>query len=262
VIVCQGYRWRRHRLHTPREVPLSGFLLAVLIAVWAVVLVPMWAHRQSPPESEFAPDARVITRRPDRAAPVTGQHSARSGSFRVHQPPRRTAATLRRRRIVLAALTGVLLVTSIAVLAGFPFPALALPVVPYVGYVTWLRRSAAASAARRQALRRRVAAARAAGFRDFAGAPAPAVAADPTPQPATAPAAAQPTPAGPLPGTPSDAPWLPVPVPLPSYVTAAPAPAVIDDDWHEETLLDGDLPGEASAYALGDDVLRRRAVGD
>ena len=62
--------------------------------------------------------------------------------------------------------------------------------------------------------------------------------------------------------TPSSEPWLPVSIPLPSYVTASPAPTVVNGDWHEEDLMEGELPGEASAYALDADLMRRRAVGD
>ncbi len=243
----------------------------MLVAVWAVVLVPMWAHRQTTPsESEISPSARVISRRRQAESPAGG-HSARAGSFRVGPVPSTYAAMLRRRRTVLLVLTGAVLGALAAVLIGFPAPLLALAALPYAGYLIWLRRTAAHAAARRAVLRRRVDGRRAASFRDF-GDPTPA-AADVAAAPATA---DQPAPtAMPTASVEADTgpdvtgvagadttPWLPVPLPLPSYVTAAPAPKVIDGDWHEEELLDGELPGEASAYALGEDALRRRAVGD
>lgn len=52
-------------------------------------------------------------------------------------------------------------------------------------------------------------------------------------------------------------PWRPVPVPLPTYVTAGPAPRVVDE-WAEED--DEALPGDPAAYGLGGRQ-RRRAVG-
>lgn len=271
-------------------------MVAVLIVVWAVVLVPMWAHRHStPPEAELSPGARVIARRPDSRRPDSWRpdswrpdgepqrrpslpgtaHSARSGSAGSGSgtaPWRAKATTLGRRRAVLAGLTGALLVTALAVLAGLPSPVLLVPAAPCAGYVVWLRQTTVAAQTHRNALRRLVDAERAAGFRDF---DAPAVvegesaissAGMPSPAPVGLSAQRRDASGAALDSAPdvapSTAPWLPVPLPLPSYVTAAPAPTVIDGDWHEEILLEGELPGEASAYALGDDVLGRRAVGD
>lgn len=239
----------------------------MLVTVWAVVLVPMWAHRQhTPAESDLSPGTRVIARRPQPPA-VPGEHSARSGSVRVGPVPPARVTMLRRRRTALSVLSGVLLLALLAVLIGFPAPLLLVAALPYAGYLLWLRSTAAQAAARRAVLRRRVAGQRAASFRDFGAPPASGpvepVAASASPAlPLDAVATAEAAASASAEAGSSSTPWLPVPLPLPSYVTAAPAPRVIDGDWHEEELLDGELPGEASAYALGADILRRRAVGD
>lgn len=210
----------------------------------------------------------MISRPPE--SPAAGRHAgrydarllaARLGSLLVGSALDASGA-LRRRRAVLGGLTGGLALTALAVLLGLPAGMLLLPGGASAGYVLWLRRTAVQAAASRQAAH----AGRRAGFRDFG---APAVGADPalgaTLEEPIAPARSETggVGAGGRPyDVPSTAPWLPVPLPLPSYITAPPAPAVIDGDWHEELLLEGELPGEASAYALGEEVLRRRAVGD
>jgi hypothetical protein len=265
VIVFPDYGWRRHQPQSPGEVALSGLLVAVLVAVWAVVLVPMWAHRQNvPSETEELNGARLISRRPHYQALALGRHSARFGSARALSAPMSRTAMLRRRRNVLLALTAALAVTVLGVLAGLPSALLAVPTLPYAGYLIWLRRTTVEAAVRREASERQVAEQRAAGFRDF-GTPvadeAPVGSAPAAASPEALPADRNVTESAPDLG-PSTAPWRPVPLPLPSYVTAPPAPTVIDGEWHEEMLLEGELPGEASAYALGDEALRQRAVGD
>ena len=193
---------------------------------------------------------------------------------------------MRRRRLVLAGLIAAVLVMSVGTLAGLLPPlVLLLPVVPLAGYVGWLRRTARQIGTRRRQVARELASTRAMRFRDF-GQPQPArsaetMAAETVAETAAIEAMATETmstetmavetagssraadPANlPSVATPSSEPWLPVSIPLPSYVTASPAPTVVNGDWHEEDLMEGELPGEASAYALDADLMRRRAVGD
>ena len=193
---------------------------------------------------------------------------------------------MRRRRLVLGGLIAAVLVMSVGTLAGLLPPlVLLLPVVPLAGYVGWLRRTARQIGTRRRQAARELASTRAMRFRDF-GQPQPArsaetMAAETVAETAAIEAMATETmstetmavetaassraadPANlPSVATPSSEPWLPVSIPLPSYVTASPAPTVVNGDWHEEDLMEGELPGEASAYALDADLMRRRAVGD
>ena len=193
---------------------------------------------------------------------------------------------MRRRRLVLAGLIAAVLVMSVGTLAGLLPPlVLLLPVVPLAGYVGWLRRTARQIGTRRRQVARELASTRAMRFRDF-GQPQPArsaetMAAETVAETAAVEAISTETistetmavetagssraadPANlPSVATPSSEPWLPVSIPLPSYVTASPAPTVVNGDWHEEDLMEGELPGEASAYALDADLMRRRAVGD
>jgi hypothetical protein len=188
--------------------------------------------------------------------------------------------------LVLAGLIAAVLVMSVGTLAGLLPPlVLLLPVVPLAGYVGWLRRTARQIGTRRRQAARELASTRAMRFRDF-GQPQPArsaetMAAETVAETAAVEAMATETistetmavetagssraadPANlPSVATPSSEPWLPVSIPLPSYVTASPAPTVVNGDWHEEDLMEGELPGEASAYALDADLMRRRAVGD
>ncbi len=201
---------------------------------------------------------------------------------------------LRRRRIVVGVAVCVVVVTLVAGIFGaVPLVGGAVPLLAFAGYVASLRRSAVTAAAGRRRRQRREAARRAAGFRDFAPAAVPTTMTAPAPVPAApvaaapnaSPAAPNAAPASPM-ATPvariapppladplspaaearpvvGGEPWTPVRVPLPSYVTAAPAPRVVDGDWHEEDLVEGELPGDAAAYALEDEAVeRRRAVGD
>ena len=256
--------------------------------MWAVVLVPMWARRYSPSDTELSPQARVITRRSSvnhNGAEHARREPREPGVLGLRRPA--SSATMRRRRLVLAGLIAAVLVMSVGTLAGLLPPlVLLLPVVPLAGYVGWLRRTARQIGTRRRQAARELASTRAMRFRDF-GQPQPARSAD-TMAAETAAAETMATeaistetmavetmavetaassraadPANlPSVATPSSEPWLPVSIPLPSYVTASPAPTVVNGDWHEEDLMEGELPGEASAYALDADLMRRRAVGD
>lgn len=267
------------------EVALSGVLVAVLVVVWAVVLVPMWVHRHDDETPEISlPGSRVIPRRRDVATSVPAgerRYAVRPRVAPARVRPRRSArAMLRRRRIVVGVAVCVVVVTLVAGIFGaVPLVGGAVPLLAFAGYVASLRRSAVTAAAGRRRRQRREAARRAAGFRDFPPAAVPTTMTAPAPVP-PAPVAASPmaTPVAriappPLADPLSPAaearpvvggePWTPVRVPLPSYVTAAPAPRVVDGDWHEEDLVEGELPGDAAAYALEDEAVeRRRAVGD
>lgn len=233
---------RRARAETSQEVPLSGVLVAALVVIWALVLVPMYVHRHDGAVVDEG-QARVLSRRPvPRSSPgATARPAA--------EVPRRTSRAYRRRRTVLTVLAAAL----VASLATLPVLAALVPMSAIAAYAFTLRRQAARAAARARVRRLAAARERARRFRDFA-APAPA-------EPAAPDTIAVATEAAPLAAEAGT--WTPVPVPLPTYVTAPPAPRVIADDWHEEDILDeGELPGEAAAYGLGEDLEQRRAVGD
>lgn len=247
----------------------------------------MWVRRHDAVEVDTAHGApstegRLLLRR-RMELPV---RAGRSGSRRLSAPRQVAVPTLRVRRIAFAVLALLLAVAAVAALLGVLAPSIvALPLLLLSGYGGWLRVTAVQAAARRREQRRLRSDRRAVGFRDFA-VPQPARASADVALPLvgwsagdTRPPATTPEPAGAEPagaaasGARWEATasadgagrglWTPMSVPLPSYVTAAPGPKVVMGDFHEEDLLDGELPGEASAYGLGEEILeRRRAVGD
>lgn len=161
---------------------------------------------------------------------------------------------LRRRRATLLVLGGLLVVTAVGVLVGALPPFFVGASAVLVATYGWrLRRSVRTERRRGRAARRLARAHRTSRFRDFAVPDAPLA----TPSPAHASAADGAA------ASADDQSWTLVPLPLPSYVTAPPAPSVVDGDWHEEDLVEDELPGGGAPYGLDTPAEEpRRAVGD
>jgi hypothetical protein len=224
----------------------AGVIYAVIIALWAVVLVPMWVRRhdeanESRSVDRFHDAMRILSRRgtdmPDqrqvlqpRRQPVvdvvvTGGH--RSAATRSRAEAR--ASQAQRRRRTLAVLAGVLLVVAgLALLGVLPVWLIALPALLTAAFVVHLRqeaRRAAAREARVQRLRRQ-SASRAvvsgavtgavAGSEQRRAARAREVFASAAPEQSSQPAEFY--------DAVADRVWEPVPVPVPTYVTAPKAP--------------------------------------
>ncbi len=266
-----------------KEDPLSGLIYAVLVGIWAAVLLPMWLRRhdamtEARSVDRFSTAVRVLSRRtsrstqPERVAPV--ETSAKGVGAVAAAPSRRRTPTdarallrQRRQRLLfgLLAVTALLTLLTLVGLLGWEFPVLGG--VGTVGYVGHLRAEAKRSIAR---ARRRRASARptvrptaaagsaavpAARAASAVAAPAPAVfdgAADWADDPANSGGAGEAweSVGGGL--------WSPVPVPLPMYVTAPPAPPRA-----YRPLLDDPIGDDEAAGPRLDEILRRRrAVND
>jgi len=228
----------------------AGLIYAVIIGMWALVLVPMWLRRHDEAQESKSADrfARAMgTLRgggPQGSArevlmPRRAAHDPQvtvTGSRTASSPAARAAS---RRRAVLAVL-GVLLIgwTVLVVLHKVPRWSVAVPALLVVGFLVVARRQVAlAGEMRRRQVRRstlaeaaREAEARFAGQRSGARRGGRAV--DPAPvretvapsAPVAAPVTVAPAAAG------TDA-WSAVPTTLPTYVTAPRAtrvPRVID----------------------------------
>lgn len=213
---------------------MSAVILAVIVVMWAVVLVPMWLRRhdaatESRSVDRFSTAMRVLSRRsaagPDRryvlmprrdtsaAVHVSGasSHARRPaappatvpGATAPVRPKQRASLAVRRRRVLLA-LGGVTLLTFILMVAGvLGWPLQLVVDLVLVAFVVHLRTQAKRSAvASRQ--RRRAAAASAPRTAARPAAPRRAPAADFTPAPSYAPA------------------------PAPSYAAAVAEPAYVD----------------------------------
>lgn len=94
-----------------------------IFAMWAVVLVPMWWKKQ-----EQIHPTRSIDR-------FNGVMRSLSGEVGAITPSLGTLTPVERRRRVFAVLTGLLLVTTIAVVAGAPFWMLLIPASLLGGFV-------------------------------------------------------------------------------------------------------------------------------
>lgn len=280
-----------------RLVPLSAVLVAVVVVVWAVAIVPRWIRRYDVSDAAGYPpvpsQTRVLTRRTPPLPTVRFGPAAVPAAPTPARTPVTVAraagvrpspeARLRRRRLfILTGLVTVVLAAAAGTAVGvlpWPVPLAASGLLAV--YVLGLRRLALQAAYDRQrslgrsvpawvddvyddeyatvgaepADDRRPAVSERSGLDVIAIADAAhrdlddesGRAAPPVEEPAVArrPAAA------------TGRPWRPVPVPLPTYVTAGPAPRVVDE-WAEED--DDALPGDPAAYGLGDRQ-RRRAVG-
>jgi len=249
------------------EDPLSGLIYAVLVAVWAAVLVPMWLRRhdaitESRSVDRFSTAMRVLARRPldggsrhvvqpssaaeaqerpvpaRRRFPVLGTTAGRSR-------PRDARAQLRERRArvlgVLAALAALTLLLALAGVTGWSLHLLVDLLL--IGYVVHLRVQVVKAAP--IALRLPVARLR----------PEPAYAQERVATPAVAeqaPAMAPVTAS-------SEQGWVPNPVPLPTYVTAPVAPRPARERPQPAPAADPFQPDDAEIEVLFE---RRWAVND
>jgi hypothetical protein len=258
---------------------VSAVILAVIVIMWAVVLVPMWLRRhdaatESRSVDRFSTAMRVLSRRgsggPDRRYVLMPRRDSQasvhvSGASAPHRrsstrpataaPPARPqprpekrrqlrASLAVRRRRALLGLGGVTLLTVVLTLAGvIGWPLQLVVDLIFVAFVVHLRTQAKrAAAVSRQ--RRRAAVAPAV--------PAPVTA--PPPAAAAAPAAASapsferpavepdtsPMPAVQTAATGTDDAWQPVPVPPPTYTMKPKAP----QRW---TYAPPTVPGEPGA---------------
>jgi hypothetical protein len=153
----------------------SGLIYAVIVALWAVVLVPMWLRRhdevtESRSIDRFQGAMHILSRRPAAARASASQSESVGDRREVLQPKRSRRAIpdgaeealaspaaragRRRARVLAVFLILIVLVITLALLHVVPMWAVAIPVVLLVGYLLQVRhaiRSARASefAARR-----------------------------------------------------------------------------------------------------------------
>lgn len=240
---------------------MSAVILAVIVIMWAVVLVPMWLRRhdaatESRSVDRFSTAMRVLSRRgqgaPDRRYVLMPKRDAQasvhvSGASAHRRPPSRpappapparpktrTSLAVRRRRALLA-LVGVTFLTFVLTLVGaIGWPLQFVVDLILVAFVVHLRTQAKRTAAvTRQ--RRRAAVAPPAGHPSYAAAGArarrvPAYADERATEPMQPVQPAAPEPAGPAPfaaeaaATGTDDRWEPVPVPRPTYTMKPKAP--------------------------------------
>lgn len=264
----------------------GGLIYAVIVGLWAVVLVPMWLRRhdevsESRSVDRFQGAMRTLSRKGSgavgdrrevlrsRRTPAT---TARPDHLPVPVPVPSSSAAVRRRRSLLG-LAGLLLVV---VLLGFvgvlPWWVLVLPVALGAAFVGGSRLAAQRRSARElQARRDRAAAARRQrdaavasrhrrSSRTTAGAATvPGSRVDPAASSAAAPLSAAPVAptveAAPVVAAVGSEPlydavaehvWEPVPVPLPTYVTAPKAPRSV-------RVIDLTEPGAWTSGHLSDD---------
>ena len=243
---------------------VSAVILAVIVIMWAVVLVPMWLRRhdaatESRSVDRFSTAMRVLSRRgsggPDRRYVLMPRRESQpsvhvSGASAPHRrsstrpvPPApqprpqsrpqqrrqpRASLAVRRRRALLV-LTGVTFLTFVLSLAGvIGWPLQLVVDLILVAFVVHLRTQAKrAAAVSRQRRRAAVAPPVPAAARAAMAAPLPASAA-PVERPAEPATTAEPVTA-PLPAvqpaaTGTDDAWQPVPVPPPTYTMKPKAP--------------------------------------
>lgn len=239
---------------------MSAVILAVIVVMWAVVLVPMWLRRhdaatESRSVDRFSAAMRVLSRRqpssgtaryvlmPRRQAAaavhVSGAAAPRPArAAAAPKAPRRKPSLAVRRRRVLLALLGVALLTFVLAAAGVASWVLQLVVdlivVSFVVHLrTQARRSAALARDRRRPAARVPAAApvtpTAARYAEhLARAAAPVVSeseSESVPQVAEEPAEVEvEVVAAEATGTDDESAWEPVPVPPPTYTMKPPAP--------------------------------------
>lgn len=262
----------------------SGLLYGLIIAVWVVVLLPMWLRRHD----EVVEERRSVDRFSSAMRTLSGRN--RGGEHREVLMPAREAEPLvvdgrpltvaaarsrlaGRRRRTLAVILGLLLVTAgVALLGQIPLWAIAIPGLLVLAFLVHLRRQVAQQRAldqrrRRQATvvaRRRERSGGAEVSRGLgvetvlpvarplaAGTIGPALGeafATSDGAPAVAPAAAVAQAAGFYDALADDGSWEPVPVPLPTYVLAPKAPRYV-------RVIDLTLPGSWTSGHLDEDEL-------
>lgn len=267
----------------------SGLIYAVIVGLWAVVLVPMWLRRhdevsESRSVDRFQGAMRTLSRRSaagDRREVLrhrsTPAAAARPDGISASSAPRRPARPARparvsgaevRRRRALAVLAGLALLVAVLAVAGLvPWWAVVAPVVLLAGFVARARVAAQRHTARAlQERRARAAVARrerdaavASRHRQAGTSPRAEPAAVPVAGPVVAAVDAVATPVlpvaepDPLYDAVAERVWEPVPVPLPTYVTAPKAPRSV-------RVIDLTLPGAWTSGHLTEE--EQAAVAD
>jgi hypothetical protein len=188
----------------------SGLVYAIVIVVWVAYLVPSWLHRQelgTRSVDRYHQAMRVVSKGTDAEIVLTEEER-----YELRAQMRR------RRMIVLAALGGVLLLSTIlAAVGAFALWVPAIPLLASAVYVTNLRRVVVAE---KVAASRAMVARRSRRSEPLPRTSDPAAVLRSMPRPATtmAPTTATAEPSKTV--RVRDAAWSPVDVPLPTYVTA------------------------------------------
>ncbi|WP_141578394.1 hypothetical protein [Actinomadura sp. WMMA1423] len=135
----------------------SAVLYLAIVAVWAVVLVPMWLRR----DTETTGISRLLHKRPDEPAEDEVETVPDEGTHPPRTPVRRATVIARRRRRTTG--LAALLLTAVALTAAgvAPWWILAPPVLLLAGHLALLRVAVGMDAARRRAAAQARAAARA-----------------------------------------------------------------------------------------------------
>jgi uncharacterized membrane protein len=227
------------------DVGSGGLIYAVIVALWAVVLVPVWLRRhdevsETRSVDRFQGAMRTLSRR-DAAGdhiqvvvPRRTRSAALPDGF-TGAAARAADAAARRRRTGLVLTVAVLLVALVGGLGLLPWWAALVPLAMLVLFLVQTHVSARRAHERGLAARRAKATAARRARRELAEASMPDVAVRPSrparepetsqPEPVAAPAAAE------QPHEFFDAEaaraWDPVPVPLPTYVSAPMAPRTV-----------------------------------
>lgn len=129
----------------------STVLYLAIVAVWAIVLVPMWLRR----DTETTGISRILHKRPE------DDEEEETPAEDVPQPHRRVtrATIIARRRRRTAGLTLLVLTAVVVVVSGVaPWWVMLLPAALLAGHLTLLRVAAGMDTARRRASRARAAA--------------------------------------------------------------------------------------------------------
>lgn len=113
---------------------MSALIYAAIVAMWAVVLVPMWLRRHDPAaEARALGDAVRVLRRRSPRAPADVQPQL---SVDVVSP-----AVLRRRRVLGTLVAAAAAITLTSATGLFPVQFALVPVLLLTGYVWQLRRT-------------------------------------------------------------------------------------------------------------------------
>lgn len=226
---------------------MGGLIYVVIMAVWAVVLVPAWLRRHDhedpsrsvdrwsrsmrllakPPTVSMAAAQREAETPVESARPevrvVSRPAPSRARAVRERTQPSRAA---KRRRVVLGSLVGLLVVLGgLATIGLVPAFVLAVPIVLIASFVAVARAQVRVTDRAREAR--------------LAAAPRPTT----TVAPSTRGRA--------RPGIHADGTWDAQPSPLPSYVTAPPASSV-------PRVIDTETPGAWTAAAMLERVEQER----
>ena len=145
--------------HSLRDVSGSGIIVAVLVGMWALVLVPMWLRRHDQAQEvksvnrfstamgslRKSADLGRLTRRdvvmPGRSEDEVSQRITVSGN----DEPKASPAAIRRQRTLMALGALVVVTALLRVMHIVPTWALVIPMLLIVGFVVMARRQMAAA---------------------------------------------------------------------------------------------------------------------